>query len=175
VVVLLKESDMTESHDPPQPVGRGWTITGELRVQDHIIFEGQITGTLRSDGALELSPSARVSGTIVGQTIRVAGQVEADVVGRQEVELLPGSKVRGRLYANRLVVNDGAGFRGEIWVDDQAMQAADQEVLQKLDSAPASPRKAVAPDISSEELALLRGPSHDSRPLRVHGAPGNGR
>lgn len=166
---------MAEPHDPPQSVGRGWTITGELRVQDPIIFEGQITGTLRADGALELSPSARVSGTIVGQTIRVAGQVEADVVGRQEVELLPGSKVRGRLYATRLVVNAGAGFRGEIWVDDQAMQAADQEVLRKLDAAPVAPRKAVVPDLTAEELATLRNPSHEPRPLRVHNAPGNGR
>lgn len=166
---------MPEPHDAPPPVGRGWTITGELRVPDHIVFEGQITGILRSDGALELSSTARVSGTVVGQAIRVAGQVDADVVGRQEIELLPGSKVRGRLYANRLVVNEGAGFRGEIWVDDQAMQAADQQVLRKLDNAPASPRKPVTPDLTAEELATLRTPAHDSRPLRVHNAPDNGR
>lgn len=164
---------MPDQHDSPRQLGRGWQITGELNIEQDALFDGQINGVLRVGGQLDLGPNARVAGTVVGQSVRVAGEVEADVVGQQDVELLPGSKVRGRVFATRFVVNEGAGFRGEIVCDEQAMAAAEQEVLNQLSHAPVG--KTGDARVSADELASLRqGGRGGSGGLRMSAGNGHG-
>ncbi len=164
---------MADPHNAPRQLGRGWQITGELNIDEDALFDGQINGVLRVTGQLELGPNARVAGTVVGQTVRVAGEVEADIVGQQEVEMLPGSKMRGRVYASRFVVNEGAGFRGEIICDEQAMQSAEEEVLSQLGREPGSARQKTDGRLSADELASLRNGGRGGNGLRM-AAGGNG-
>ena len=153
---------MADPNGQKHVLGREWHVSGELSIDQDAVIEGQVDGVVRSRGQLDVGNGARISGTIIGDSIRLAGQVEGDVVGEQDVELLPGAKMRGRVYANKFCVNEGAGFRGEIWVDDDAMQEADQQVLRHLsaDDAPA-PRAAAAQqedggaELSDNELAML--------------------
>ena len=149
---------MAEQTGRRSVLGRQWKINGELIIDDDATIEGQVNGTVRVRGELELAEGSHVTGTIIGASIRVAGEAEADIVGEEDVELLPGSKMRGRVYASRFCVNEGAGFRGEICVDADAMQEAEQEVLSKL-PAPApddGDGEAEGPELTAEELAVLR-------------------
>ena len=153
-------------------LGKEFHITGELVVQENAVIEGRVDGVVRAAGAIELAPTGQVNGVIVGGVVRVAGKTEGDIVGEQEVELLPGAKMRGRVYANRFCVNEGAGFRGEIWVDEEAMAAADEQVLAKLGKQTPSThgsnghgsngahggtgrRHAEAPELTADEVAVL--------------------
>ncbi|MCC7204339.1 MAG: polymer-forming cytoskeletal protein [Phycisphaeraceae bacterium] len=180
---------MTEQQDVR--VGKGWVITGDLSVEADATFEGQLSGTLRGAGQIDLAPGAVVQGAVIAPIVRVAGQAQGDIVAQQEVELMPGSRMRGRVYSNRFVVNEGAGFRGEIWVDEEAMTAADQQVLQNLPAATPAPGSAAqdtgrhasrSADLSDDELASLRSPVRTrpreiERTLRMppaHSGNGNG-
>lgn len=176
---------MTEQHDVR--VGKGWVITGDLAVEADAVFEGQIHGTLRGAGQIDLAPGAVVQGAVIAPIVRVAGQAQGDIVAQQEVELMPGSRMRGRVYSNRFVVNEGAGFRGEIWVDEEAMAAADQQVLQNLPTPAPAPEnggrvESRSTDLSDDELASLRSPVRTrpreiERTLRMppaHSGNGNG-
>lgn len=152
-------------------LGKEFHITGELVVQENAVIEGRVDGVVRAAGAVELAPSGQVNGVIIGGIVRVAGKTEGDVIGEQEVELLPGAKMRGRVYANRFLVNEGAGFRGEIWVDEEAMAAADEQVLSKLGGKQTQGsngshgsngthggtgrRHAEAPELTADEVAVL--------------------
>jgi cytoskeletal protein CcmA (bactofilin family) len=187
---------MAEQQNRPSVLGRQWSINGDLTINDDAIIEGQVEGTVRVSGQLHLADGARVQGTIIGESVRIAGAAEGDIVSPQDVELLPGAKFRGRVYSTRFCVNEGAGFRGEIWCDDQAMQAAQEQVLSKLEGQPAAPqatppRAAPAPvlpngngngkngngehaELSANELAMLT--HQDGRgPLRMRPNPGAGR
>lgn len=182
---------MAEQQSQPSVLGRQWTIHGDLTINDDAIIEGQVDGTVRVSGQLHLADSGRVQGTIIGDSVRLAGQAEGDIVSPQDVELLAGSKFRGRVFSTRFCVNEGAGFRGEIWCDDQAMQAAQEQVLSKLPGSAPAPAPAPAPartapangngkngsdhgDLSATELAMLT--QQDGRPpLRMRPAPPAGR
>ncbi|MCC7145605.1 MAG: polymer-forming cytoskeletal protein [Phycisphaeraceae bacterium] len=152
-------------------LGKGWIITGDLSVEADAVFEGQIQGTLRAAGQIDLAPTANVQGAVIAQVVRVAGQAQGDIVAQQEVELLPGSRMRGRIYSNRFVVNEGAGFRGEIWVDEEAMAAADQQVLRTLSGTQGqeklSRHDARPVELSDDELASLRSPAGRARPREI--------
>ncbi len=184
---------MGESNVYRSVLGKDFHITGELTINEDAVIEGQVDGVLRGGGLLELSETGRVSGTIIAASIRIAGQVQADVVGEEDVEVLPGGKMRGRVFSHRFCVNDGAGFRGEIWVDADAMQAAKQHVISQLGNqagaapapgnpAPGTPGNGAKPagnmDVTSAELAILTN-NNDTlnntahgRPLRIRGANG---
>jgi cytoskeletal protein CcmA (bactofilin family) len=165
---------MADQHDTPRQLGRGWQITGELNIEQDALFDGQINGVLRVSGQLDLGPNAKVAGMVVGQSVRVAGEIDADVVGHQEVELLPGSKVRGRVFTARFVVNEGAGFRGEIVCDDDAMATAEKEVLNRIGHEAAAGKSGDG-RVSADELASLRRGGSGGLRMSAGNGHGNGR
>lgn len=182
---------MADSTNRRSVLGKDFHITGELTIHDDAVIEGQVDGVVRGAGLIELSETARVSGAIIAGQVRIAGQAQADVVGEEDVELLPGAKMRGRVFSHRFCVNEGAGFRGEIWVDADAMQAAKQHVLSQLGgatpapaAAPAGAARAETGEVSGAEIAMLggngngNGDANHGRALRmrtsISGVSGNG-
>jgi cytoskeletal protein CcmA (bactofilin family) len=194
---------MADANGRRSVLGKDFHITGELTINDDAVIEGQVDGVVRGAGQLELTETSRVAGTIIAGTVKIAGQAQADVVGEEDVELLPGAKMRGRVFAHRFSVNEGAGFRGEIWVDADAMAAAKQHVISQLGTQPAAPSNGAQPhtqgngngngarasadstDVTPAELALLSsnadtlGNGAHGRPLRIRnsgsiGSNGNG-
>ena len=45
--------------------------------------------------------------------VSIQGTVHGHIQGREKIELLAGSRVRGTLVSPRLVIEDGAFFQGE--------------------------------------------------------------
>ncbi|MCC6683102.1 MAG: polymer-forming cytoskeletal protein [Phycisphaeraceae bacterium] len=117
---------MSDAPKSKTVLGPDCRISGELSLDNDAIIMGQFKGTLRVSGTLELSESAEVSGTIIVGTLRLAGNVEADVVAEDAVELLPGAQLIGQLFTSRLNIVEGATFQGEICVGPKAMQAASE-------------------------------------------------
>jgi len=111
-------------------LGPDCRISGELALDNDAVIMGQFKGTLRVSGQLELTESAEVAGTIIVGTLRLAGNVEADVVAEDGVELLPGAQLIGQLFTSRLNIVEGAVFQGDICVGPKAMQAASEAFSQ---------------------------------------------
>jgi cytoskeletal protein CcmA (bactofilin family) len=53
-----------------------------------------------------------VKGKIVGHRITVAGTVEGDIYALGQLEVQPGSTVRGSVYGPRITILDGASVEG---------------------------------------------------------------
>ncbi|MBI1338166.1 MAG: hypothetical protein GC164_14575 [Phycisphaera sp.] len=107
-------------------LGADCTIAGELNLDNDALVLGQFDGTLRVTGMLELGSSARIKGSVVAGMLRVAGRVEADVVARDGLELLPGAAVIGQVFTPRLTVADGAMVDGHVCVGPKAESLSDQ-------------------------------------------------
>jgi cytoskeletal protein CcmA (bactofilin family) len=128
-------------------LGADCRITGELALDNDAVIMGQFKGTLRVRGMLELTDSAHVSGTVIAGAVRVAGNVEADVVAEQGIELLAGASLTGQLFTTHLNIVDGAVFQGNVCVGSHAIAAA-EELIARADDAEA------AMDNASAGLAL---------------------
>lgn len=115
---------MTEKTNHKTVLGADCRITGELSLDNDAVIMGHFNGTLRVSGVLELTDSARVSGTIIAGALRLSGSVEGDVVAEHGVELMAGAQFNGQLYTTRLNVIEGAVFQGDVCVGPKAMQAA---------------------------------------------------
>jgi cytoskeletal protein CcmA (bactofilin family) len=125
---------MTEKTNHKTVLGADCRITGELSLDNDAVIMGHFNGTLRVSGVLELTDSAKVSGTIIAGALRLAGSVEGDVVAEHGAELLAGAQFNGQLYTTRLSVIEGAVFQGDVCVGPKAMQAAGS-LLQQAEQA----------------------------------------
>jgi len=126
---------MTEKTNHKTVLGADCRITGELALDNDAVIMGHFNGTLRVSGVLELTDSAKVSGTIIAGALRLAGTVEGDVVAEHGVELLAGAQFSGQLYTTRLSVIEGAVFQGDVCVGPKAMAAAGSLLRQAQEAA----------------------------------------
>jgi cytoskeletal protein CcmA (bactofilin family) len=83
----------------PSVVGPGTSVEGEVAGGGDLVVHGVVRGRVRLAGSLTVEPS---------------GAVEADVTAGGTVRLEEGSRVVGDIRAPRVVIVDGASFRGAV-------------------------------------------------------------
>jgi cytoskeletal protein CcmA (bactofilin family) len=100
------------------------SFKGELALDSDATIDGRFEGDLRVAGMLDLLKASRVTGTIIAGNLGVAGQVDADVIAEQGIELKAGAKLIGRLFSTRISVSEGGEYEGEINIGPEALKAA---------------------------------------------------
>lgn len=134
------------------------SFKGELALDSDASIDGRFEGDLRVAGMLELQKAASVSGTIIAGKLGIAGQVDADVIAEQGIELKAGAKLIGRLFSTRISVSEGGEYEGEINIGPEALKAAvawieqtkkeqEQEQEQATRSQAPTPLRTVTPDV----------------------------
>jgi cytoskeletal protein CcmA (bactofilin family) len=56
----------------------------------------------------------RVDATVHGRVVMVAGRVIGDITADEKIELEPTAEVDGDITAPRILIRDGATFRGKV-------------------------------------------------------------
>ena len=106
--------------DTPMPaagmtfVGSNITIEGTLSGSEPVVVEGTIRGNVKLSGELRVGTKARVEATVHARSIVIEGRVEGDISADERVELVAGSSVDGNIKAPKIVVAEGAKFRGNV-------------------------------------------------------------
>ena len=106
----------------PQPpasslptVGQKIRLKGEITGEEDLLIEGQVEGSvvLRSH-AVTIGEEGEVKASIVGRTITVKGSVKGNLTADEQIVLHSSATVEGDLTAPRVMMEDGATFRGGI-------------------------------------------------------------
>lgn len=122
-------------------IGHDCHIRGEIWLDNDLTILGQVDGTVQVGGVLEIGPGAWVQGRILCSSLRLAGQVEAEVVAEESCELLAGSVLSGSLYTRRLVMAPEARLEARVCIGPQALEQASQLVETALIEEPESSRE----------------------------------
>ena len=77
-------------------------------------------------------------------SITVEGEVEGDLIGKDEVVIRQSGKVKGNVAAPRVVLDSGARFQGSIDMEAQQGRPVEAKVVEKPAEKPA-PAPAAAP------------------------------
>ncbi|MGZ5433638.1 MAG: bactofilin family protein [Thermoanaerobaculia bacterium] len=106
--------------DTPMPaagttyVGPNIIIEGTLSGSEPVIVEGTVRGNVNLTGELRIGTKARVEATVHARSMIIEGRVEGDISADERVELVAGSSVDGNIKAPKIVVAEGARFRGNV-------------------------------------------------------------
>ena len=104
-----------ERSSPAQAGGilsRGVSITGSVKFRNQLLIDGEVKGSIDSQGTLTVGEHAQIRGEIRAKSVTVKGTVEGNVFAEDRCELQAGCSLRGDIEAPRLVVDENATFLG---------------------------------------------------------------
>jgi cytoskeletal protein CcmA (bactofilin family) len=95
-------------------IAGGTRIEGKVGGATDLVVEGVVQGEIRLEAALTVAPGGKVVGSIEARAVRILGSVEGEVRGRERVELAPSGSLTGDVSAPKVVIAEGAFFKGKV-------------------------------------------------------------
>ncbi len=94
-------------------IGPSITIKGEVSGDEDLLIQGRIDGSVNLKlQSVTVGREGRVKANISGRIVTVEGEVEGDLRAQEQVILRSSARVQGDITAPRVVLEDGANFRG---------------------------------------------------------------
>jgi len=83
--------------------------------------DGSVEGLIQlEDGKLTVGPRAKVNADVVAREIVVYGSIKGNLRAHDRIEITKDGSVVGDLLAGRILIEDGASFKGSIEIDRKA-------------------------------------------------------
>lgn len=94
-------------------VGRSIVFRGDLSGEEDLVIQGRVEGSVNlGEHSVTIGPDGEVIASVAGRVVTVEGRVEGDIHGSEQVTLKSSSHVKGDITAPRVVLENGARFRG---------------------------------------------------------------
>jgi len=122
--------------DQPQPAFEGTyfgpnvSIEGTVTGSEMVLVEGQVKGTIHLTADLRIGTQARVEAKVHARNVTVEGRLTGDISADARVELIASARVDGNIKAPKIIVADGAHFRGNVDMGS-AKPAVNSEAVKK--------------------------------------------
>ena len=110
-------------------IGKGSSITGNLRINGFVRLDGDINGNLETDGNIIIGDSARIKGDVKAKAVIVGGIVLGNILAQESIKLLSNSAVLGDIISRKVQVEDKATFHG------RCISIKDEEQFKKTSDA----------------------------------------
>jgi cytoskeletal protein CcmA (bactofilin family) len=99
----------------PGLIGKAIRIKGELHGEEDLVIEGKVEGTIAlKKNHLILERSAVITAHVEVQNITIKGSMNGNTQASNKVEITADAKVVGDIKAPRVVMEEGARFRGAV-------------------------------------------------------------
>jgi cytoskeletal protein CcmA (bactofilin family) len=95
-------------------IGPNITIEGDISGSDALTILGVIRGRIQTKEGVVVAASGRVEAEIESSSVEVAGSVQGNIAATSAVELKAGARLVGDVRAPRILIADGASFKGNI-------------------------------------------------------------
>ena len=110
-----KESaDIPELPEPRSStvIAKDLIVTGKLSGEGVVQIEGVVEGEVNLKGYVIVTPTGRVKGPIEADVIRIAGQVEGNLVSHDHVQLERTGTINGDVTTVSFVIENGGRLNG---------------------------------------------------------------
>jgi len=132
-------------------IGPSIRIKGEVSGDEDLLIQGRVEGSITlKTHEVSVGESGQVFADILAKTIRIDGKVQGDITAVENVVISKLGNVRGNIVAPRVLLEDGAVFKGSIDMDpgDSVAKAAPQAAREPT-ALPTPEQKAPRLDLKS--------------------------
>lgn len=133
------KTDSQAQRTPGAVIGPKISFKGELSGEEDLLIQGRVEGTIDLKGnQLTVGQQGVVKANLMAKTITIEGNVEGDLIGQESIEIKASSNVKGNLVAARVILEDGAKFRGSIDMDTSGKGLSSSSLKQTQSSSTSS-------------------------------------
>jgi cytoskeletal protein CcmA (bactofilin family) len=121
-------------------------IKGQIFSREDLLIDGEVEGTVEAhDHRVTVGPNGKVQAGVKAREIVVLGTIHGNVEATDKMDIRKDAKLIGDIKTSRIVIEDGAYFKGSI--DITKGEAARPQQQQRTPPAPqpAQPPAAPAP------------------------------
>lgn len=104
-------------------IGATIVIDGELKSGEDISIRGTVKGKIQTTADLFIEEGGQVQAEVETRSIEIKGAVTGNVTAADRYELKEGGRVEGDVRAPRVLIADGATFKGNIDMEEGARGA----------------------------------------------------
>ena len=107
-------------------IASGTTVVGKISGSTQLVIDGHVDGEIDLQSQVVVGASGHVKGEIKAKAVQVGGKVEGNVRGHDRVEVLNSGSLEGDVVSPRVVIAEGAFFKGKVeMIDNKAAAKAD--------------------------------------------------
>lgn len=98
-------------------IGSSIVIDGEISGEEDLVIQGTVKGKIVLKQNLLVENSGVVEADIQTANVTISGQVTGNIVAGERVELRADGRMVGDIKAPRILIADGATFKGNVDMD----------------------------------------------------------
>jgi cytoskeletal protein CcmA (bactofilin family) len=99
-------------------LGPSLHVKGEISGNEDLVIDGSVEGLVQLDERkLTVGATAKVTADIIAREVVVYGTVKGNLRAKDRIEIKKDGSVNGDLTTARIMIEDGAYFKGSIEID----------------------------------------------------------
>ncbi len=98
-------------------IGSSIVIDGEITGDEDLVIQGTVKGKITLKESLYVEESGEVEADIETKNVEVSGSVTGNIRASDKVELKQEGRMVGDIKAPRILIADGATFKGNVDMD----------------------------------------------------------
>ncbi len=117
-------------------IGPSVQVEGNFIGNGNVIVEGQVNGTLKTDGNLTIGSQAKIKADVEAKNIFTAGEIRGNqIVASEKIEMTKTAKIHGNIKAANISMESGAIVNGKVSMSSngQNVTEPDEPVVDKKD------------------------------------------
>jgi len=95
-------------------IGPNMTVDGTITGSESVFVEGTVRGKVNLSADLRVGTKARIEASVHARNVLVEGKLTGDISADDRVELVASATVDGNIKAPKIIVAEGAKFRGSV-------------------------------------------------------------
>ncbi len=144
-------------------IGESILISGSLNGDEDLTVRGRVEGTLTLTKTLVVEPTGIVKAEVQVRNCVIAGAIVGNVTATESVEITKEGRMVGDIAAPRVIIVDGASFRGRIDMGEVDVDAGRGNARA---AAPAS-RPSLRPALSRPVVRAAEPRKAEEKPVAV--------
>jgi cytoskeletal protein CcmA (bactofilin family) len=115
-------------------LGSSLHVKGEISGNEDLLIDGTVEGLITLDERkLTVGASAKVTADIIAREVVVYGTVKGNLRAKDRIEIKKDGSVNGDLTTARIMIEDGAYFKGSIEIDKTADKETSANAFSRKD------------------------------------------
>jgi len=139
-------------------IGKSVRVVGQIFANEDLFVDGTVEGTLEAlshkitigpHGAI--GPNGTVESSIKAREVVAMGTIQGNVEASERLEIRKDAKLQGKISTARIIIEDGAYFKGSIdIIKPEPVKAAPKQPAAAPAAPAAAPSPAAAPAAATE-------------------------